>query len=235
MDQPLPGGTAKIGCRRSIEEEKGKKKKRKRRKKKYLAAILACTRPRSPRVARATSPPSQPAGDYRPLAGREMRPQKEKKLIKARKVCVHRTVQKSLVAIEVSFPVCFSRHLHAMRRVRGCGGRFLNTKKECSGHGGNGGCNVKDGMPPRPATFARSEILQSDSLNLNSASSGSSASGSEVTSVYAQEDVDDFNIAEHLCPSVFHSHLIMMNGGQGTSTCGKWGAAADSCCDLLKV
>ncbi|RZS25950.1 hypothetical protein BHM03_00059224 [Ensete ventricosum] len=100
-----------------------------------------------------------------------------------------------------------------MRRVRGCGGRFLNTKKECSGHGGNGGCNVKDGMPPRPATFARSEILQSDSLNLNSASSGS----------------------KHLCPSVFHSHLIMMNGGQGTSTCGKWGAAADSCCDLLKV
>lgn len=128
-----------------------------------------------------------------------------------------------------------SRHLHAMRRTRGCGGRFLNSKKECSGQGGNGGCKVKDGMPPRPATFARSEILQSDSLNLNSASGGSSQSGSEVTSVYAQEDVDDFHITEHLCPSVFQSHLIMMNGGQGTSNHSKWGAAADSCCDLLKV
>ncbi|RZS17391.1 hypothetical protein BHM03_00049515, partial [Ensete ventricosum] len=66
-DRPLPGGTAKIDCRRlisplaidfdrrrSIEEEKRKRRK----KKKYLAAVLACmlpTRRRHPQVTRAPS------------------------------------------------------------------------------------------------------------------------------------------------------------------------------------
>lgn len=121
-----------------------------------------------------------------------------------------------------------------MRRVRGDGGRFLNTKKECSGQSENSSCKVKGGMP-QPATFAISEVLQSDSLNLNSASGGSSASGSEVTSVYVMDEVDHYHIAEHLHPSGFHSHFNMMSGGQGSSARSKWGEAADGCCGLLKV
>ncbi|RZR78836.1 hypothetical protein BHM03_00004385, partial [Ensete ventricosum] len=46
LDRPLPGGTAKIDRRRSIEEEKGKRKKKKKRKrrkkkKKNLARVLS--------------------------------------------------------------------------------------------------------------------------------------------------------------------------------------------------
>ncbi|URE06890.1 Nuclear transcription factor Y subunit [Musa troglodytarum] len=91
-----------------------------------------------------------------------------------------------------------SRHIHAMRRVRGCSGRFLNTKKE---------------------------------------GSRLSASGSEVTSVCAREDIGDFHIVDNPSPSGFCSHLSMMSGGQGGSVGHRWGAAADGCCDpdLLKV
>ncbi|CAL9175253.1 nuclear transcription factor Y subunit A-10-like isoform X1 [Musa acuminata AAA Group] len=129
-----------------------------------------------------------------------------------------------------------SRHIHAMRRVRGCSGRFLNTKKE--GNVGNGGCKVKEWMP-QPANFeASSETLHSGNLKMNSASSQSSASGSEVTSVCAREDIGDFHIVDNPSPSGFCSHLSMMSGGgQGASIGHRWGAAADGCCDpdLLKV
>ncbi|XP_042387635.1 nuclear transcription factor Y subunit A-10-like [Zingiber officinale] len=92
-----------------------------------------------------------------------------------------------------------SRHLHAMRRVRGCGGRFANTKKEGNGQSENN------------AVLA-SSILHVDHSNHH----------------YVER--------LHPSPSPFHSHVNMVDGGQGTtsSICSSWGAAADGCC-YLKV
>ncbi|KAG6537899.1 uncharacterized protein LOC122037928 isoform X2 [Zingiber officinale] len=92
-----------------------------------------------------------------------------------------------------------SRHLHAMRRVRGCGGRFANTKKEGNGQSENN------------AVLA-SSIFHVDHSNHH----------------YVER--------LHPSPSPFHSHVNMVDGGQGTtsSICSSWGAAADGCC-YLKV
>ncbi|XP_064952376.1 nuclear transcription factor Y subunit A-4-like isoform X2 [Musa acuminata AAA Group] len=145
--------------------------------------------------------------------------EKENNLIKVRKPYMH-----------------VSRHLHAARRARDCGGRFFNTKKEVSAQAGNSGHKVNDLVPRLPAASPSSEVLQSDSLNLNSARGGSSGSGSEVTSVCTHNDVDHFGAIQHLHPSVLHSLSSVMNGGQSTSVIhSKWGSAADGCCDLLNV
>ncbi|XP_026666356.1 nuclear transcription factor Y subunit A-10-like isoform X2 [Phoenix dactylifera] len=128
-----------------------------------------------------------------------------------------------------------SRHLHAMRRARSSGGRFLNTTKEGTGQGGNINARVRDEVPPaRSAACPSTEILRSDSGNINSASGSSSISGSEVTSMYAREH-NHFQVIEHLRPSISHPLTNMMDGVHGTSIHAKWVTAADGCCDLLKV
>lgn len=126
-----------------------------------------------------------------------------------------------------------------MRRARGSGGRFLNTRKEGNVQGGNS-YNVKtrDERPPSIliSTSPSSEILHPESGNLNSTSSGSSINGSEVTSNYSRHDSDNFHFIEHLHPTMYNCLSDMMDGEQGPGISTKWGAAAtDGCCNLLKV
>lgn len=123
-----------------------------------------------------------------------------------------------------------SRHLHAMRRVRGCGGRFLNTKNENSGKEGSGIGKASSGYAQAIGSSS-SESLQSDSGNLNSGKAAHS--GSEVASIYYKGDTDRYRIA-HLRSSNVPPPTNVIDGGPNSSIIIKWGAA-DGCCSLLKV
>lgn len=127
-----------------------------------------------------------------------------------------------------------SRHLHAMRRPRGCGGRFLNTKVVKKGKSRTE-VNKAGNAQLSPGTGSQSsEVLQSDSGTLNSPKdangNGSNFSGSEVTSMFSRGDLDLFPI-NHLMPSA-PSLSDMMDGGRGIVMPSKWVAAVDHCCNL---
>ncbi|KAF5473460.1 hypothetical protein F2P56_010069 [Juglans regia] len=127
-----------------------------------------------------------------------------------------------------------SRHLHAMRRPRGCGGRFLNTKNSNKGMSGTKVNKAGDGLISQPTGSASSEVLQSDSGGaLNSSRdanrSVSNISVSEVTSMFSRRDLDHFPI-NHLIPSV-HSLSDMISGARGIVMPSKW-VAAPNCCNL---
>ncbi|KAK2968942.1 hypothetical protein RJ640_003629 [Escallonia rubra] len=127
-----------------------------------------------------------------------------------------------------------SRHLHAMRRPRGCGGRFLNTKKLEDRKGEMDLKKKREGKFSQPTGSQNSEVLQSDGSNSNSPreanASRSTLSGSEVTSMYSRGDLNCFPF-NNLLPSAL-SLSEMMSTGHGMIMPSKWVAATDSCCNL---
>ena len=121
-----------------------------------------------------------------------------------------------------------SRHLHAMRRPRGCGGRFLNTRSSDDGND-KVGCKVSKsgGEQLQSCGSQSSELLQSEAgtLNPSKETNGSSPniSGSEVTSMYSRGGLDS---------SAVHSLADMIDGRRGFIIPPKWVAAVGNCCNL---
>ncbi|KAL8130003.1 hypothetical protein V2J09_019158 [Rumex salicifolius] len=103
-----------------------------------------------------------------------------------------------------------SRHLHAMRRPRGAGGRFLTSKELQSLNytaGNDKAALLTNKASPRqqfsnPSRSSSSEVLQGEMGNLNSPTSKGGKSnpyGSEVTSVlYSRQQLEWFH---HQIPS----------------------------------
>ncbi|KAL3536018.1 hypothetical protein ACH5RR_004479 [Cinchona calisaya] len=127
-----------------------------------------------------------------------------------------------------------SRHLHAKRRPRGCGGRFLNTKDFNGSKGSTDDKGIAKGQLSQPTESQSSVVLQSDCRNSSSPkeSNGyrSNNLGSEVISLFSRVDLDPFPF-NNLSPNI-QSLPNMMNTGHGIVLPSKWVAAADSRCNL---
>lgn len=138
----------------------------------------------------------------------------ENKLIKTRKPYLHE-----------------SRHLHAMKRARGCGGRFLNTKKleDLKANMDNG--KTSEGHPAQAGSSSGSEVLQSENGNGNSTQEVHGAcglSGSEVTSIaqssengttyqYAHTNGTYLNHYQHQHFHISAFHPLSSGGEEGSN------------------
>ncbi|KAL5209674.1 hypothetical protein ABZP36_005297 [Zizania latifolia] len=144
-----------------------------------------------------------------------------------------------------------SRHRHAMRRARGSGGRFLNTKKEAGSGGGRGAAPplaslVDPDLHPGGARCPRSGGGGGGGTSSFSGSDVSSPGGGGGGGMYDHDDADHYNsIDRHLRTPFFTPLPIIMDGGGGGADHGaaatsaapfRWATAAgDGCCELLKA
>lgn len=114
-----------------------------------------------------------------------------------------------------------SRHLHAKRRPRGCGGRFLNTKEMDKSKP-----EMSDSKP-KPTNHStgsqRSEVLQCDH---EANGSRSYMSGSEVTSMFSMGlgDLNHFPVG-NLSVVSLSDMMVSGNSMRGLSMQNKWVAA----------
>ncbi|GJS78397.1 nuclear transcription factor Y subunit A-10-like protein [Tanacetum coccineum] len=121
-----------------------------------------------------------------------------------------------------------SRHLHAKRRPRGCGGRFLNTKEMENAKIGNLSSKLSD----HQTGSQRSEVLQSD-YEINRGRSY--MSGSEVTSMFSMGDLNHFPIGNVSVVSIPDMMTPSGNAINGFGMRNTWVAAAaggESRCNL---
>jgi hypothetical protein len=127
-----------------------------------------------------------------------------------------------------------------MRRIRGSGGRFINTKnlnnEQPTNVSKKNVQNVAFTLPP-PMTTSRSSGNQQSENGYPDSGSGSAVrvAGLEVTSTYIQHSFNQLNLFDQPRTPYFHQMQVFMNEDQGVKSCCDHFRMNGWCDHLLKV